>query len=124
MYKSLIINHLIWIDGFAALSSGCFTWVFKSKLSPIFNLSESLLTTLMMVSFGYAIYSLSLARRQVKPMKMIKLLILGNSIYALACVILIGVFYKSATFLGIGYLALESLFVAGLAVLEASKIKK
>jgi hypothetical protein len=51
MYKSLTTNRLVWIDGFAALASGCFTLLFKSKLSPIFNLPENLLTALMLVSF-------------------------------------------------------------------------
>jgi hypothetical protein len=124
MYKSLTINNLVWIDGFAALASGCFTLLFKSKLSPIFNLPESLLTTLMVISFCYAIYSLSLARRASKPILFLKILVIGNTFYSVICAILTVIFYEKATFLGVGYLMLESAFVAALAFLEAQQIKK
>ncbi len=124
MYKSLTISRLVWIDGFAALASGCFTLLFKSKLSTLFNLSESLLTTLMVVSFCYAMYSLSLARQPSKPLILLKILVTGNVIYAVICALLMVIFYEKATFWGVGYLMLESSFVAVLAFLEAQQIKK
>ena len=117
------LKTLIWIDGIAALLSGCFVLALRGQLAPFFNLPEQLLLTMCCVSFGYAVYSIRLAMQEPKPQKLLKALVAANSIWAILCIVIAVYFIATATPWGIAYLILESLFVAALAVLEWRQIK-
>lgn len=117
------LSTLIWIDGMAALLSGCFVLAFRGQLAPWFNLPEQLLLAMCWVSFGYAAYSIRLAMQKTKPTKWLKVLVAANSIWAVLCIAIAIYFSDTATLWGIAYLSLESLFVAALAVLEWKQIK-
>ena len=117
------LKTLIWIDGIAALLSGCFVLAFRGQLAPFLHLPEQLLLAMCWVSFGYAAYSIRLAMQKQKPKKLIKVLVAANSIWAILCIGIAIYFITAATLWGIAYLILESLFVAALAVLEWRQIK-
>ena len=117
------LKTLIWIDGVAALLSGCFVLAFGGQLAPFFNLPEQLLFSMCCVSFGYAAYSIRLAMQDQKPKKWLQVLVAANAIWAILCIVIAVYFIATATLWGIVYLILESFFVAALAVLEWRKIK-
>ncbi|MBC7887620.1 MAG: hypothetical protein H7Z13_07005 [Ferruginibacter sp.] len=120
---NLSLKNLLWIDAIAAMLSGFFVLILSATLSKLFNFPDKLLITLSMVSLGYASFSLSLAQQKSNPKRLLILLVIGNSIYAILCVILLTFLHSKATFLGLVYLLLESAFVAALALLEWRQIK-
>ncbi len=123
MYKIFSLQRLLWIDGIAALTSGCMVLLFTPDLSNFFNLPQPLLKTLAFISLGYAAYSLHLAQRKVKPIPLLKLLVFANCAWAVVCLSVMLFYNNTATFYGTAYLILEALFVATLAFLEWGQIK-
>lgn len=117
------LNKLIWLDGTAALLSALFVLVFKSFLSGFLNLPLNLLMLMSIISFLYAAYSISLALSEQKPVYRIKILITGNIIWSLLCLIFILLQFKTINVFGIIYLLGESIFVAGLAWFEYRQLK-
>ena len=124
MYKFFFsLQRLLWIDGIAALTSGCIVLLFTPALSDFFNLPQQLLKKLALISLGYAAYSLYLAQRKVKPMPLLKLLVFANCAWAVVCLSVMLFHSNTATFFGVGYLIIEALLVATLAFLEWRQIK-
>ena len=123
MYKFFSLQRLLWIDGIAALTSGCIALVFTSFLSDFLKLPQPLLRTLAFISLGYAVYSLSLAQRKVKPVPLLKLLVVANSVWVVVCLSVMLFYSNTATFYGTIYLVLEALFVGALALFEWNKLK-
>jgi hypothetical protein len=123
MHKFFSLQRLLWIDGIAALTSGCIVLIFTSSLSGFFNIPQPLLRILAFISLGYAAYSLSLAQRKVKPMPLLKLLVVANCAWAVVCLSVMLFYSNTATFYGTIYLILEALFVGTLAFLEWRQIK-
>lgn len=121
--KPFSLKKLLWVDCLAALSAGLFLLLFKSQLSPFFNLPESLLTNLMIVAFCFFCYSFYLANQSSPPKILLKTLVLGNSVYASICLFLLVFFYKTATIFGVIYFIIDVLIVGLLAVLEWKKTK-
>lgn len=123
MYKLFPLQRLLWIDGIAALTSGCIVLLFTSTLSVFFNLPQQVLIIMAFISLGYAAYSLSLAQRKVKPMPLLKLLVFANCAWVVVCLSVMLFYRNAATLYGTAYLLLEALFVATLAFLEWKKTK-
>lgn len=117
------LSKLIWIDGTAALLSALFVLVFKSFLSGFLNLPLQLLMLMCVISFLYAAYSISLALLKEKPVYRIKILITGNIIWSLLCLIFILLQFNTINVFGIIYLLCESIFVAALAWFEFKQLK-
>lgn len=124
MTKTLSLKKILWIDCLAALSAGLVLLIFKGNMSPFFNVPKSLLTTLMMVAFCYACYSFYLANHSSPPKILLKILVLGNSMYALVCLFLLASFYKTATVFGVIYFSIDVLIVGFLALWEWRTIRK
>jgi hypothetical protein len=123
MLKSLSLNKLLWIDCSAAFVAGLFLFVFKSKLAPFFNLTEDLLTNLMCIAFTFGCYSFYLANQESNSKKMLTILVLGNSFYAVICLGLLLSNYKTANVFGVGYFLFDAFVVGLLAFLEWEKIQ-
>lgn len=117
------LSKLVWIDGTAALLSAIVVLVLKSLLSEFLNIPLNLLVLMCIVSFLYAAYSISLALLKEKPVYRIKILITGNIIWSLLCLIFILLQFKTINVFGIIYLSSESIFVAGLAWFEYKQLK-
>ncbi len=122
MYKVFPLQRLLWIDGIAALTSGCIVLLFTTPLSGFFNLPHQVLQVMAFISLGYAAYSLSLAQRKVKPISLLKLLVFANGAWVIVCLSVMLFYSYTATFYGIIYLILEALLVATLAFLEWKQI--
>lgn len=118
------MKKLIWFDAFAALTSGVVVIALKGFFAPLFNLPAALLTVLALTAFCYAVYSFQLAFRAHKPPPLIWLLIIANTIYALACLVLFFVFLRTATWLGSAYLLLDFSIVAALTFIEYRTMKR
>lgn len=111
-------QRLLWIDSIGGLIAGVIVLAISSWLSKLYGLDQEVLLATGVANLAYGSYSLSLARRAVRPIALIRLLAAANLTWLVVCTVLIVVHYDSATFLGIGHLLLEGLYVGGLGCLE------
>jgi hypothetical protein len=119
MYKIFPLQQLLWIDSIAALLSGCVVLVFTSSL----NLPHRILQVMGIISLGYSAYSLSLAQRKIKAIRLLKLLVFANCAWVIVCLSITVLYRNTSTVYGTVYLLLEALFVGTLAILEWRQIK-
>ena len=113
-----MIPSLLWIDAGAGLIGGGLVVLLSAWLSRLYALPMALIVVMGITSVLYGTYSLSLARRRVRPRMLIAILAIANATWAAFCAIAAVVVVPHATYFGIAHLGLESLFVGGLAVLE------
>lgn len=113
-----ITNNLLWIDCTAGAMVGLFVLLFTAPLSHLQALPHDLLLFMGVANVLYASFSLFLGTRRTRPLPLIKLLVVANGFWSLVCVCLAVAFADTATFLGLGHLIAEAIFVGSLATLE------
>lgn len=111
-------KRLLWIDCTAGAIVGLFLLLLSPWLAPLYGLPQGLLLFNASANLLYGSYSFSLARRAVRPMPLLLLLVLANAAWSAVCLVLVARYWHDATPLGVATLAFESLFVGGLAALE------
>jgi hypothetical protein len=109
---------LLWIDGLGAALVGAVVVLLHTVLSAWYRLPEHFVLLLGVVNLAYASYSLSLARRARRPIALIRLLVLGNLVWAVLCLRWAVLFWATAAPFGLVHLVGEGLYVGGLACLE------
>lgn len=113
-----MIAKLLWIDGLGGAVAGAVVLLVGSWLSAWYQLPRDLLILMGVANLGYGMYSLSLARRSIRPKNLILLLIVANFFWAVVCVRLAVAFAQTASWLGLAHLVGEALLVGGLASVE------
>ncbi len=113
-----VIANLLWIDSGAAALAGSLCLLLSECLSALHALPQNLLQLIGVVNLLYASYSFSLAIRARRPRRLITLLVIANSAWALVCLGMAASFAGTASIFGIAHLLGEAVFVAGLAGLE------
>lgn len=111
-------RRLLWIDGAGGLAVGLVMLLLRGWLSGWYGLPVALLTFLGVASLAYGSYSLTLATRLVRPITLIKLLVIANLTWAAICVAQSVQCAGVATPFGSAHLVLEGLYVGGLGCLE------
>ena len=112
------LKKLLWIDAIAGLSVGIGILLVKDLLQPYLQLPRSLLTVCAIIALLYAVYSFHLVLRKSQSAGWVRALIFGNSFYAVFCLGLLWYFFDKASWLGKGYLLLDSVGVGTLAFVE------
>lgn len=112
------LKKLLWIDAFAGLGVGLVVLLVKDLIQPSLQLPNSLLTSCALIALFYAVYSFHLVWRKAQSAEWVRVLIYGNSAYAVFCLGLLWYFFDSASWLGRGYLLLDSVGVGTLAFVE------
>lgn len=113
-----ITSNLLWIDCTAGAVVGLVVLLFTAQLSHLQALPLDLLLFMGAANVLYASFSFFLATRSKRPMPLIKLLVFANAFWSLVCVCLAVAFANTATFLGLGHLIAEAIFVGSLAAQE------
>lgn len=111
-------THLLWIDCIAAALGGGAVLLLLPWLGALYGLPPGVLAAIGVANLLYGAYSCSLAVRRHRRRALVTLLVAANGAWALACVGMALHFAGSATWLGLGHLVLEAVFVGGLAVCE------
>ena len=112
------VKNLLWIDCIAAALAGSAVLLLVPWLGPLYGLPPGLLQFIGIANLLYGGYSLSLALRRRRPQALITVLVVANGVWALACVGMAAHFSATATWLGLGHLVGEAIFVGGLAACE------
>jgi hypothetical protein len=113
-----IIRNLLWIDCTAGALAGVLVLLFSGWLSRLYSMPPGLLHLIGAVNLLYAGYSFSLAKRRIRPRRLITLLVIANGIWTVVCLGVAMHLSGTATFFGIGHLVGEAILVGGLASLE------
>lgn len=111
-------RHLLWIDSAAAATAGVVVLGLGAGLSELYRVPRELLLFIGVVNLVYASYSFSLALRGNRPRLLLHGLIVGNSLWASACVAMALQFAGDSSLLAQLHLIGEAVFVGGLAALE------
>lgn len=111
-------THLLWIDCLGGLAVGVLVLTLSSWLSELYALPERFVIGLGTANLAYGTFSLSLARRTVRPRTLLKILIGANLAWALFCVIASAIFASQASVYGLATLLFEGAYVGGLGLVE------
>ena len=106
------------MDCLGGLVVGLFVLSFARWLSGLYALPSSMVVTMGIANLVYGTFSLSLARRAIRPRGLLLLLIVANISWAVLCVITAVVVAKQASFIGLATLLFEGVYVGSLGVLE------
>jgi hypothetical protein len=112
------LKKLLWIDAFAGLSVGIAVLLLKDLVQPFLQLPSSLLTSCAVIALCYSVYAFHLVLRKAQSARWVKALIYANGAYAVFCLVLLWYFFEEASWLGRGYLLLDSVGVGTLALVE------
>ncbi len=112
-----VLRSLLWIDCTAGLLNGAVTLAFAGWLSRLYALPLELLIVMGIANRSYGSFSLSLARRGIRPRALITLLVAANTVWAGLCGLTAIIFASQASTFGVAQLLVEGSLVGGLAAL-------
>jgi len=118
MNITIKLIKLLWIDAFAGLSVGLAVLLLKDLVQPFLQLPRSLLVSCAVIALCYAVYAFHLVLRKAQSVRWVRALIYGNGAYAVFCLGLLWYYFNEASWLGRGYLLLDSVGVGTLALVE------
>ena len=121
--RDMSLKVLMWIDAFAAMTAGAGILIFKSPLSLIFELPESLLLTQSIIALTFMPFSFFLAIKRPSVPNLYRALAIANLAYGVFCLILFLSFFAAANVFGSAYLLVDAFIVITLAFLEWRRIR-
>lgn len=113
-----IAKNLLWIDCTAGAVAGILVISLSGWLSDLYSTSQNFLWFIGAVNLLYACYAFVLATRKRRKESFIKILAGANGIWALICIAIVTQCSGTMFWLGSAHLAVEAIFVGGLAALE------
>ncbi len=113
-----IAKSLLWIDCTGGLVVGVLVLSLAEWLSTLYALPPGLVLMMGVANLAYGTFSLSLARRALRPPALLRLLVVANISWAVLCAITAVIVATQASALGLAQLILESVYVGGLGALE------
>jgi hypothetical protein len=111
-------KHLLWVDCIAAALGGGAVLLLGPWLPSLYGLPAGLLVFIGLANLAYGSYSFSPALLRRRPPVLITLLVAANGAWVLDCLGMALHFAGSATWLGLGHLVVEAVFVGSLAARE------
>ncbi len=87
-------------------------------LSRLYAMPVGFVLAMGLANLAYGAFSLSLARRAIRPRALLVLLASANIAWAGVCFVAAAVLASQASFLGLAHLVLEGIYVGGLGLLE------
>jgi len=112
------VKSLLWIDCLGGLVVSVLVLTLSSWLSTLYAMPERFVLALGAANLAYGTFSLSLARRAVRPRALLQLLVAANIAWAVFCVIASAILAAQATAYRLALLIFEGAYVGGLGLLE------
>ncbi|MBJ94942.1 MAG: hypothetical protein CMP23_10795 [Rickettsiales bacterium] len=120
-------TRIVWIDSFAGCAVGIAMLALSPWLPTLYGLVPGLYLFIAIANLSYGLFSGSLAMTAMRSGKLspvgINCLVLANSVWALACAVMLLATWSDATVFGAVHLVLEALFVGGLATVEFRMVR-
>ncbi|MEL7167946.1 MAG: hypothetical protein AAGN64_01220 [Bacteroidota bacterium] len=111
-------RNLLWIDCSGALVAGVLVLALSGWLAALHGLPRSVLLFTGVMNLVYGSFSLSLARRAVRPRPLLTLLASANMAWPLVCIALVVVYHGTIGPTGLLHLLGEAVYVGGLGFIE------
>jgi hypothetical protein len=113
------VRKILSIDSVGGLAAGFVVLVFHRELAVLENLPPELLAATGSANVVYGLYSGWLALRAARSPFALRVLVVGNSVWAVLCLALAAItWWGGASWLGTAHLAGEALYVGVLAGVE------
>lgn len=117
------LKVLMWIDAFAAMAAGVGILTLRVQLSRIFELPEGLLLTQSIIALTFMPFSFFLAIKKPRAGNLYRNLAIANLAYGVLCLVLLFLYFPTASLLGVEYLVFDAFIVITLAVLEWRRVR-
>ncbi|QEC44302.1 hypothetical protein [Pseudobacter ginsenosidimutans] len=117
------LRQILWLDFILGGSTALVGILFSEPLTGFLGFSQQFILTVSIITGLYALLALRLALQTVISVRMLRLLILANWIWALISIGLLFFYFKPATIPGKIFLILQVLVVGGLAWFENKQLK-
>ncbi|MEO0857851.1 MAG: hypothetical protein AAFY55_13490 [Bacteroidota bacterium] len=111
-------RNLLWIDCSGALAVGVLVLALSGWLADLHGLPRSVLLFTGVMNLVYGSFSLSLARRTVRPKPLLSLLASANMAWPLVCIALVVLHRATIGPTGLLHLLGEAIYVGGLGFVE------
>jgi hypothetical protein len=118
------LKKILWLDfalGFLTSIAGLIFYTFFSSL---FHLNETFIIVISVITFLYACFAFILAKQKLLSIRLLRVLIKANFIWAFISIALLFYHFDKASLLGKCYLFLQIIVVGLLAFLEKNQLKK
>lgn len=126
LYKiknSRVLRQILWLDFILGGSAALAGILFSEPLTGILGFSQQFILTVSIITGLYALLALRLALQTVISVRLLRLLILANWIWAIISTGLLFFYFTPATIMGKIFLILQVLVVGGLAWIENKQVK-
>ncbi|WP_087024016.1 hypothetical protein [Thaumasiovibrio subtropicus] len=111
-------KNILWVDGIAAMTAGLLVLILSEWLEGLYRLPLAVIYVLVVANLSYAAYSLSLAYRRSPSLAAIQLLVFGNLLWSVICVVILVYYREMISIWGFLFVTGEALFVCFLAGFE------
>jgi hypothetical protein len=122
--NTIVLKRILWLDFFLGFSSAILGLVFHSLFFQLFNLNETLVIIISVITFLYACFAFILAKQKTTSIHLLRILIIANFIWTFISIAFLLYHFNNASILGRCYLFLQILVVGFLAFLENNQLKK
>lgn len=116
-------RFILSIDSLGALAAGSITWTVAPLLQTLHRWTIEFAQFIALANIGYGLYSgilFLIFRKNIQvPLWPAAALVAGNSVWAMQCLMQAWRLKAEASYLGLGHLVLEAIYVGGLAYVEA-----
>lgn len=121
--NSRFLRQILWLDFILGGSTALTGILFNQPLVGILGFSQQFILTVSIITGLYALLALRLALQTTISVRLLRLLILANWIWATISVGLLFFYFTPATILGKIFLILQVLVVGALAWIENKQLK-
>lgn len=118
-----VLRQILWLDFILGGSTALVGILFNEPLTGILGFSQQFIFTVSIITGLYALLALRLALQTVISVRLLRLLIIANWIWAIISIGLLFFYFTPATILGKIFLILQVLVVGGLAWGENKQLK-
>lgn len=115
---SPLLYFALVLDAVATAATGAVMLLFASELESLLHLPSTLMIAAAVFMLAYALVIAVLSRRESLPRWAVWTVIVGNAVWAVDCTALAFVGWLAPSALGVAFLLLQAVVVAGLAELQ------
>jgi hypothetical protein len=119
-----ILKQILWADTTLGATTAIIGLIFTTILSDLLGLSTSLIKTVCIITFIYAVVAFMLANQKIISIPLLRLLVYANWGWTIISTMLLVFHIAHATIFGIVFLILQIIVVGILAYLEGKQIVK
>jgi hypothetical protein len=121
--NSRSLRQILWLDFIPGGTTAVVGILFSQPLVGILGFSQQFILTVSIITGLYALLALRLALQTTISVRLLRLLILANWIWAVISVGLLFFYFTTATILGKIFLILQVVVVGGLGWIENKQLK-